>query len=123
MMERVSTINRLFRPLGALLVAMLLAVLGGCGGGGSGGTSPNTPTGTLGMSPSAITIEFGAAPVTIIISGGVKPYALTSSQQALIPVINSVAEDGPFTIPPALAPALQAGVALTVPPSAQGTPT
>ncbi|MEO8134711.1 MAG: hypothetical protein ABI831_12120 [Betaproteobacteria bacterium] len=111
------------KPVGSLLTLAALLLLSACGGGGSGGTSPNTPTGALTISPTAIATEFGVAPITFVVSGGVKPYSLTSSLQSLIPVTNSIAEDGRFNITPAYAPDIVTVVTLTVRDGAQGVVT
>ena len=122
-MKKASWMNRFTKPLAALLGAVALLTLAACGGGGTGTTSPQTPTGSLGVSPSTVVMGFGSAPVTLIVSGGVKPYALTSSLPTLIPVINSIPEDGRFTITPSYAPDIATLVTLTIRDGAQLTVT
>src|SRR5512144_322769 len=122
-MTEVFKADRWMRLLGTLSGALMLLMLAACGGGGTGSTSPNTPTGALLATPGTVNIEYGSAPVTIVVSGGVKPYSLTSSLQSLIPVTNTIAEDGRFTITPAYAPDIATLVTLTVRDAAQSATT
>lgn len=122
-MTKASLTYRFTKPLAALFGALALLTLAACGGGGTGTTSPQTPTGTLGVSPSSILIEFGSAPVTLTVSGGVKPYVLTSSLQTLIPVTSTIQEDGRFSITPSYAPDIATLVTLTIRDGVQSTVT
>ena len=122
-MTRPSWMEQFTKPLAALLGAVALLTLAACGGGGTGTTSPQTPTGGLSVSPNTVLIEYGSAPVTLVVSGGVKPYALTSSLPTLIPVINSIAEDGRFAITPSYAPDIDTLVTLTIRDGVQSTTT
>ena len=107
------------KPLAALLGAIALLTLAACGGGGTGSTQPQTPSASLSISPGAAVIDAGAQ-VTFVVSGGVKPYALTSSNQALVPV-GGVADDGRFTLIATSVPLVATPVTITVRDGAQAT--
>lgn len=79
-----------FHSLRSSLTAFVLAcgsalLLAACGGGGAGG-NPNQG-GPISISPSGENVTFYAGiPVTLQLSGGRRPYALTSSDQSILPV-------------------------------------
>ena len=79
-----------FHSLRSSLTAFVLAcgsaiLLAACGGGGAGG-NPNQG-GPISISPSGENVTFYAGiPVTLQLSGGRKPYALTSSDNSILPV-------------------------------------
>lgn len=111
-MKRPSWMEQFTKPLAALLGALALLTLAACGGGGTGSTAPETNTAGLSISPGTATID-ALAPVTFVVSGGVKPYALTSSNQALVPV-GGVADDGRFTLMATGVPLVATPVTITV---------
>src|SRR5690349_2581596 len=121
-MTEVATTDRWLRLLGSLASAFMLVVLAACGGGGTGSTAPQTQTQSLTISPATVGIEYGASPVTFVVAGGVKPYALTSSNQALLPV-GGVGDDGRFQLTPAFAPDIATPVVVTVRDALQATVT
>lgn len=73
-----------------LFLLISAAALSGCGGGTSPGTAVVVP-GPLGVSPSDA-VAYNGSPVTLYITGGTKPYTVTSSNSAVINVLNSVAD-------------------------------
>lgn len=102
------------------LLAACLSVIGlaSCGSGAvSAPPTPVTP-GPLAITPSSATL-YSELPTSFLISGGTAPYFITSSNQATVPVIGTVAGSS-FTVVPSPV-ATDTPVTLTLTDSAGGT--
>jgi hypothetical protein len=85
------------------LALMGLALLGGCGGGSGAPNNPFAPPpttpGVLSILPPAPTV-FANIPTTLTITGGVPPYAVFSSNTAVLP-LGSSSSNGTIVLLPA----------------------
>jgi hypothetical protein len=101
------------------LALMALALLGGCGGGSGAPNNPFAPPptspGPLSILPASPTV-FANIPTTLTITGGVPPYAVFSSNTAVLP-LGAAVSNGTIVLLPANV-AADTVVAITVQDSA-----
>lgn len=92
------TLVRAFRFPAQILLALLAALaLASCGG-VSAPTSPISTSPVVSIAP-ATAVLYSGIPTTFIITGGTGPYAVASSNQAVVPLAGGVS-GGSFTVVP-----------------------